>query len=74
MVNILTPSRSPSPPSPTPGRTGREVSGALSADRTGQVSCSAHCRPAARTSSVLPEGLPSLDHESVHLGTVKREY
>ena len=62
------------PPTALPHRTGREVTGALSEDLIGQFSCSVHCRPAARTSSVLPERLPSLDHESVHLGTVKRKY
>ena len=45
-----------------------EVSGNLSADPFGQVCCSAQCRTAARTVSVLHEGLPPLDDESVRLG------
>ena len=65
----------PAPPPPAlPRRTGREVTRTLSEDPTGKFSCSAHSGPAAGASSVLPERFPSLDHESVHLGTVKRKY
>ena len=63
----------PLPPA-LPRRTGREVTRTLSEDPTGKFSCSAHSGPAAGASSVLPERFPSLDHESVHLGTVKRKY
>lgn len=54
-----------------PCRVVREAGGNLPADSSGQVPCSAPCRAAARTPSVLPAGLPSPDHESIHLGGIK---